>query len=172
MPPGFLGNNILSAMPSVVADGATDKARAAERPELMHALATTVKAVRESVVDMRRPGAALEAMCAMDQGAPFEAHAAMLESLATVGLDLTVTNWNHHARHHELDFGTGPVPRPNAHVGIQRHNNVGVVDLPQGTGLRMCVLQSRLSALVNSPVFSQLAPASGIMQGILWCHPM
>ena len=101
------------------------------------------------------------------QGLPIAGYLKLAESMQSAGMDAIFTNWNHFPSQKDLHFGTGPVGRPNAHSGVQRLKEVGIVDLPDGVGLRMFVPKDSLHRISSSPVLAELAPASGLMEGIL-----
>lgn len=98
---------------------------------------------------------------------PVAAYKEMMAGMAAAGMDALFTNMDSYPRREDLHFGTGPVPAPNCHFDKQRSKVVPIVDLPEGKGLRMTVYQADLPRLLHSPVLSRLAPASGLMKGIM-----
>ena len=63
-----------------------------------------------------------------------------------------------------MDFGQGPPISNNGHFAIDRPRIVGIVALGDDIGLRVYTTKSGLERLTASPVYSALAPASGLMQ--------
>lgn len=135
---------------------------------LLSALAQTVKAIRSSILEARKPANLNKAMTTKFESLlPPAAFLAGNQDLRAKGVDMLLTNWNH-AGHDSVDFGKGSPTGLSGYFELHHGSKIGIIALSQEAfGIRIPLHSVEgLHRLKRSSVLPALAPQSGLLGGI------